>query len=498
MEQPMLDPSTISIADPAPEGIVYLPLDQLMLSGLNVRKTERDAEISALAEDLAARGLKQNLVVIPAHFSTGDAEADWAGRFEVVAGGRRYQALALLASAERIPADHPVPCLIETREDARETSLSENLHKVSMNPADEFEAFAAIVDQQEKAGQAHDDAVAYCARRFGATVKHVEGRLRLATLAPEILQALRENTLTLDSAKAYARVADHKLQLKVFKEHAKTPWKKHNPEYIRSDLAGKTCPLDDRRVTYVTLQAYRDAGGRSDVEMFMGAENGERLLDVPLLDRLVKEKAEAAIPALAKADGFKEGLFGPGGVWPKAPKGFERAWDQYYGSKPPSKTQLKKSIAVYDLENDGTGLARIGRFKLEVKDKSPGYTPPTPEEIAAEQRKRGVDRAAAQLAVGPFAGSPFEGRSFWPKPGYIQSIENAGEGHVYVAVLVKVSAADIEAQREAAEQKYDADLAAAAEAKRTEEAATLAAGDEPDDLDAVPDQIEGDEDEGEE
>jgi len=507
----MLDPSTIDIAEPAPEAgaIHYIPLDQLMLSGLNVRKTERDADIASLAESIFTHGLKQNLVVVPAHFATGDpgaaqlageplasgGKAVWQGRYEVIAGGRRFQALQLLAAADRLPAGHPVPCRIEDRDQAAETSLIENIERVTMNPADEFDAYRTIIERHKAAGLGEPEAIELCARRFGATVRHVEGRLRLATLAPEILQALRENRLTLDSAKAYARVADHKLQLKVFKDHAKSPYKKHNPEYIRSDLAGQTCPFDDRRMVYVGLQAYRDAGGRTDVEMFMGTENGERALDVPLLDRLAREKADTAIPALAKADGYKEGLFDPGGNSPKAPKGFERAWDHYYGSKPPSKTQLRKSIAVYDIEGDGSGLRRIGRYKPEEKRKDTGYISPTPEELAAAQRAREIDRLAAQLAVGPFAGSPFEGRAYWPKPHYLQPIAYQDDGQVFVAVLVKVSTADIEAQREAAEQKYDAEQATAAEAKRAEEVARqsdCAGADQAADLD----EDDADQDEG--
>lgn len=484
----MLDPTQLDVLPNAGDGIIYIPLDQLMLSNLNVRQTERDADIATLAEDIAARGLKQNLVVVAAHFSTGVAEADWSGKFEVVAGGRRFQALSLLAADERIPADHAVPCLVEDRDQARETSLSENLHKVTMNPADEFDAYAAIVDdfmhrQGDQGTEASDEAIAYCARRFGKTVTHVAGRLRLSALAPEILQALRENLLGLESAKAYARVTDHKLQLKVFKEQAKNPWKKHNPEYIRSDLAGNTCAIDDRRIVFVGLEAFRDAGGRTEVEMFMGTLGGERVLDVALLDKLVAAKAEAAIPALAKADGFKEGLYAKGGNWPKAPKGFERAWDQYYGSKPPTKAQKAKSIAVYELEHDGAGLKRIGRFKPEEKGKSPVHTLETPEQRAARERASAIDLVAARLAVGPMSGTPLEGRAFWPRwqaPRF--EIDRNDEAFAWVGIQIRVPVAEIDAQREAAEKQYDEDLAAE-EARRAELAAAAeAAGDDETDV----------------
>src|SRR3546814_19940463 len=69
-----------------------------------------------------------------------------------------------------------------------------------MNPADEAQAFAAIIE----AGATTEDV----ARRFGLTVRFVEGRLRLASLAPRVFEALAEGTITLDMAKAYGAISD--------------------------------------------------------------------------------------------------------------------------------------------------------------------------------------------------------------------------------------------------------------------------------------------------
>ena len=85
--------------------------------------------------------------------------------------------------------------LEDSAEAAVETSLAENFHRLAMNPADEAQAFAALV-----AGGATVEDVA---RRFGLTVRFVEGRLRLATLAPVVFEALASGQITLDIAKAY-------------------------------------------------------------------------------------------------------------------------------------------------------------------------------------------------------------------------------------------------------------------------------------------------------
>lgn len=485
----------------AAQGTVeLLALDLLLLSDLNVRKTERDADIATLAEDIAARGLKQNLVVVPAHFMTSEVdekyegEDRWSGKYEVIAGGRRFQALKLLAADGRIPTDHPVPCLIEERESARETSLSENLHKVSMNPADEFEAYAAIVDQLEQQGQDRETAIRACARRFGKTVSHVQGRLRLAGLTPEVLQALREDQITFDAARAYAAISDVKLQLKVFQAQAKS-WNKHDPRAIREAMRGKTLPIDDGRVIFVGLDAYRAAGGRTETEMFMGTSGQERVLDVTLLEKLAAEKAEPLVAARAKKDGFREGVLAKGVGYnyktPKCPPGFKSP--DYYASYTPTKAQLKKSIGIYSIAPDGSGIEKRSRF-MPKDEKGPstsgGYQPKTPEEIAAERRARAINRIATRLAVGKFAGSPFEGRAFWPADrNWIEPIEDINEDEVLVAVMVKVAKADIAAQQEAATEKYDAELAeeeaeklAAAQASADEHGADVA--DVLDDIDA--------------
>lgn len=480
------------------QGAVELvPLSALLLSDLNVRKTERDVGIASLAESIAARGLKQNLVIVPAHFTTSAVDEEyqgenrWAGRFEVIAGGRRFQALKLLEADGRIPPDHPVPCLVEERETARETSLDENLQKEAMNPADEFEAYAAIVEEHGGG----EDAVRICARRRGKTVAHVQGRLRLAALAPEILQALREDRIELDAAKAYAAVSDQALQLKVFKAQEKA-WNGKDPRTIRDALRGKTLPLSDGRVKWVGLEAYLAAGGRTETEMFMGTKGEERLLDVALLNKLAQEKAEPLLAARAKQDGYKDGVLATGVGWqfkaPKPPADFKTT-ERYYDN--PTKAQLKKSIAIYVVDSEGEDLVLRGRFKPK-DEKEPartGYTPPTAEEIAAARREEGIATLATRLATGKFAGTPFEGRAFWPPKRWIEAIEDINEDEVFVAVLIRVGKAEIEARRQEATERYDAELAEQ-EAEKLRQAQAAAAETDGDVEDALA-ELDGDQDE---
>ena len=147
----------------------------------NARKTPR-LSIPELAASIARIGLLQNLVVILA----ADGE-----QYEVVAGDRRLTALKLLAKKKRIPADYEVACLLVPDASARTVSLAENLLREQMHPADQFEAFAALV----KEGRPIEDIAA----DFGVTPLVVQRRLKLANVSPRLLADYRAGAVTSNS-----------------------------------------------------------------------------------------------------------------------------------------------------------------------------------------------------------------------------------------------------------------------------------------------------------
>lgn len=84
-----------------------IPLSQLVQSRSNVRRTGRKQGIDALMASIAAHGLRQNLNVRP---TSGN-------RFEVVAGGRRLEALRRLMKQGNLPSDTPIPCVVLSSND---------------------------------------------------------------------------------------------------------------------------------------------------------------------------------------------------------------------------------------------------------------------------------------------------------------------------------------------------------------------------------------------
>lgn len=448
--------------------IQMIALDKLALSDLNVRKTERDADIASLANDILARGLKQNLVATP---------GPRMNRYQVVAGGRRFQAMQLLVDRGDWKKDAPVPVMVEKIEQGVETSLAENLHRVAMNPADEFDAFRTIIDAGE--GE-EEDRITACARRFGVTLTHVKGRLRLAALAAPILEALRTNVIGLGSAMAYASVTDTELQAKTFAEQCKSNWKPHDPQQIRDSLNKKTLSAVDPKVKFITLDRYVAAGGRVEVDLFT-IDAAERLIDTKLVDKLVGEVFAERKAAFVKKHKLKDVLLASQSYQtPKAPEGWASEWD-HSGDKLKARAKAKQPTIGCAWINGNGELERGNYIYIPVdpdkpKEERQGYQQLTDEERAAQERARGLRVMAFRLAFPKCAGTDLENRVWHPRLNSYARIDESNDGEfLYMEAQIRVTRAEFEAQLEAAGPAWDMAIAEQKRADEEREAARVAA-----------------------
>lgn len=264
-----------------------IPLNKLVPSPRNVRRASDPQADFELKADIAARGLLQNLVVTSAKKPRGG--------FAVEAGERRRRALQSLADDGALPANHEICCLvIESAAEAQEASLAENFQRLSMNPADECLAFSALIEQGSD--------VEGIARRFGLTVRFVEGRLRLATLAPVVFEALGAGEISLDIAKAYAATPDQERQAYVFEQMSHGYGAAH-PDSIRRMMTQATAGASDRRARLVGEEAYVAAGGRIERDLFAD-DAATRWLDIAILERLACEKMETLADEAAAEAGL--------------------------------------------------------------------------------------------------------------------------------------------------------------------------------------------------
>lgn len=252
---------------------------KLRLSESNVRKANGDTGLEALAASIAEHGLLQPLIVSP---SAGKKTL-----YDVHAGGRRWRAIGVLIERGVLPKDYAIDVRLCESEDAaaREISLAENLIREAMTPADEARAYRDIVD-----GGADAEAVA---RRFGVTVRHVQGRLRLADLAEPIFAALAAGEITIDIAMAYGSTGDRERQAAAW-ERLSTSWQADNPQAIRRAIAEESLSADHPIARFLGEAEYVACGGRIERDLF-AAEGEGRWLDGDLaMDLAAKKLAHEA------------------------------------------------------------------------------------------------------------------------------------------------------------------------------------------------------------
>jgi len=269
---------------------IDISLSKLTPSTANVRRTAAGAGIEALAASIEAHGLLQSLVVRPKPGKEGQA----TDRYEVVAGARRLAALKLLAKGKRITKGVAIPCRVLDADgvDGSEASLAENVVRVDMHPADQFEAFARL----HEGGMGIEDIAA----RFGVSAHTVRQRLRLAVISPVLVQAYRDEVLTLDHLTAFAVTEDAQAQERVFGQLQ--DWQR-SPDTIRRLLTHALLPATDRKALFVGLDAYTAAGGTMQRDLF-SEDRGGWITNAELLEQLVAERMEAAAEAI-RAEGWK-------------------------------------------------------------------------------------------------------------------------------------------------------------------------------------------------
>jgi ParB family chromosome partitioning protein len=266
-----------------------IPFNKLVLSQSNVRRVKAGVSIEQLAESIAQRTLLQSLSVR----AVLDGEGNETGMFEVPAGGRRYRALELLVKQKRMAKSQAVPCVVREGGIAEDDSLAENDERVGLHPLDQFRAFRTLSD----AGLSEED---IAARHF-VSPAIVKQRLRLASVSPKLHEVYAEDGMTLEQLMAFSVTADHARQEQVWENASRSG---HDEPYqIRRALTENIVRASDRRARFVGVDAYEQAGGGVERDLFEH-DDGGWLQDVALLDRLVTEKLTAEAEAIAK-EGWK-------------------------------------------------------------------------------------------------------------------------------------------------------------------------------------------------
>ena len=179
---------------PAPrsEAMARIAVDLIDPNPLQPRTVFQPERLQELADSIRANGIIQPLVVRPHD-----------GRYQLVAGERRWRAARLAALAE-------VPVFVQDVSDDRllEITLVENIQREDLNPIEVARAFERLA---RDLGLSHDE----IARRTGKDRSSITNTLRLLKLPSDIQQLVAEHRLTMGHARAILGLPTEELQRQV-------------------------------------------------------------------------------------------------------------------------------------------------------------------------------------------------------------------------------------------------------------------------------------------
>ncbi len=190
-----LIPRKIPQAMPAKE-YTHLPLNKIRPGKYQPRHQVNEAELEELSRSIKEKGLIQPIIVRKVAEDT----------YEIVAGGRRFQAAKYLGLNE-------IPTIIRELDD-KDTfifAITENLQRKDLNPIEEAEAFRRVIEEFEFS---YDDIAKFVAKDKTTIVN----ALRLFKLPKEIQEAVRKGIISRSQARTILALGSEDEQLRIFND----------------------------------------------------------------------------------------------------------------------------------------------------------------------------------------------------------------------------------------------------------------------------------------
>lgn len=176
------------------KGAVSLRITEIEPNRDQPRKDFDEESIAELAKSIEKHGLIQPIIVRP--------KAN--GTYCIVAGERRWRACRMAGLTE-------VPVIIKEMDDRdlMEIALIENLQREDLNAYEEAAGYKTLIDTY---GLTQEQA----AESLGKSRSAITNALRLLSLKPEELAALREGVITAGHARALLSVSDGEIRRAMF------------------------------------------------------------------------------------------------------------------------------------------------------------------------------------------------------------------------------------------------------------------------------------------
>ncbi|MBO5537377.1 MAG: ParB/RepB/Spo0J family partition protein [Clostridia bacterium] len=196
------------------DAVIDIPIHSIDPNPNQPRRTFDPESLSALSASIQSSGILSPILV-----------AREGNRYTLIAGERRWRA-ARLANLTTVPA------IVRDWDEIKrqEAALIENIQRDDLNPIEEAQGIARLIDQYSFTQEA-------IAERLGKSRPAVTNLLRLLTLPDFIQKAITDGTLSAGHARVLAGISDAEIQKMLFEKTINLHWSVRQLEMAARDAA---------------------------------------------------------------------------------------------------------------------------------------------------------------------------------------------------------------------------------------------------------------------
>ena len=265
--------------------VQIFPYSRLSHTGLNTRIIPHtDREVEEMADSIQAMGILQNLI--------GAELPD--GMIGIVGGEGRRRGTGILVMRGVLDADTPfVPVKVLPVEMAVAASMIENGRRKNMHPAEQIIGFRTLQQEGKTASQ--------IGALMGYHPRHVQRCLKLANLAPSLLDALARDEISLEQCEVLTLADTHERQEQVWKE-AVEKWRDPAVQTLRKMVTDDKMAISHPMFEYVGEEAYTAAGGTLTADLF--SDKDSTFADAALVKSLLAGKLTVLAARVKQEQGW--------------------------------------------------------------------------------------------------------------------------------------------------------------------------------------------------
>lgn len=196
------------------DAVIDIPIHSIDPNPNQPRRTFDPDSLSALSASIQSSGILSPILV-----------AREGNRYTLIAGERRWRA-ARLANLTTVPA------IVRDWDEIKrqEAALIENIQRDDLNPIEEAQGIARLIDQYSFTQEA-------IAERLGKSRPAVTNLLRLLSLPDFIQKTITDGTLSAGHARVLAGISDADIQKMLFEKTINLHWSVRQLEMAARDAA---------------------------------------------------------------------------------------------------------------------------------------------------------------------------------------------------------------------------------------------------------------------